>query len=475
MKFPIRLGHKQEELDYNEKSWLLLDTDITPIRYNRGILSSCFSYACDPNCRPYRYLIAILLSCVLGIISYCTEIPGGIQATTIRVMKLDNTQYNMIYTAFTWPDIVMSVLGSITVNRFLGVRVGFIVFTVLLLLGQTLCSIGTYVNSFLVFLLGRVLLGSGTGTSTSIVNSFAVLWFEGKEIAFILSLVRTMSRSGATLALITPQLAYDALDLMVSPYNRLGTTQMVGTVLCFMCVCCAVAVVMLDKRGAKFIGRKPYGQKQISITGILHFPISYWTVVMICSLYYAMIISFTGNGPLFFESKYGLSTVMANLANSLSYTAVIVVAPFLGLLIDFSGYNLLWGLLGVLLAVVSNVILFGGEGSNQLIPFLAAILNSISFTFFGNSMWVCVSFLVPKHQVTTAYGIAMSVYSLTLTITGLIAGVIIEHLGYLVLGILYLSMLCFAICCGVLLSLSELFSEGKKVLNISGKQRRKRT
>ena len=457
----------------DEATWLLLDTNHPRIATNEGVISSFFSYLKDPNHCPYRYAIAILLSFVVGILYYISELPGGLQAAIIRVMRLDDAHYTMIFSAFTWADIVMSLVGSVIVNQYIGIRIGFVLFLTIVFSGQLLCAVGGFVDSFWIFLLGRLIVGCGTGTSISILSSFQILWFGGKEITFIMSIARCFGRIFATLSLFTPQLMYESLTFTISSnFNRLGTTLMVGTVLCMLAVTLGLLVVALDRHGARVIGRKPPKKKKINLFDALRFPLSFWLIASQCSLFYAVTISSSANGPLFIVSKYEMSVDTASIANSLSYASVVIITPIIALAIDYYGYNLVWGLIGLGFAIASNI-LYIVSGPSVFVPFLAATLSSCAYSFFGTAIWVTPGFIVEKHQVTTAYGVSMSVYALSVSLISVISGVIIDKFGYLVLLICNVLMLFFAVLLNLYTFVLDCCAE-KQVLNVSGKTRRKK-
>ncbi len=466
---------KSSKTDYSDDeatTWLLIDTNHPRIAANEGIITSCFSYLKDPNRRPYRYAIAILLSFIIGISTYISELPGGLQAAIIRVMRLDDAHYNMIFSAFTWADIVMSLVGSVIVNQYIGIRIGFVLFLTIRLSGQLLCAVGGFASSFWIFLLGRIIVGCGTGTSISILSSFQILWFGGKEITFVMSIARSFSRSFATLALFTPQLTYESLTFISSNFNRLGTTLMVGTVLCMLAVTFGLLVVLLDRHGARVIGRKPPKNTKINLFDALRFPLSFWLIALQCSLFYAVIISSSANGPLLIVSKYGLSVDMASFANSLSYASIVFITPLVALAIDYYGYNLVWGLVGLGFAIASNI-LFIASGPSLFLPFLAATLSSCGCSFFGTAIWVTPGLIVEKHQITTAYGVMMSVYALGVALVGVISGVIVDEFGYLALLLFNVLILFFAILLNSYLFVLDYCAEDQ-VLNVSGKTRWKK-
>ena len=459
--------------DDEATTWLLLDTNHPRIATNEGIITSCFSYLKDPNHRPYRYAIAILLSFILGISSYTCEVPGGLQAAIIRVMRLDDAHYNMIFSAYTWADIVMSLVGSVIVNQYIGIHLGFIMFLTMIFSGQLLCAVGGFINSFWIFLLGRLIVGCGTGTSISILNSLQILWFEGKEITFIMSISRCFCRLFATLSLFTPQLMYESLTFTISSnFNRLGTTLMVGTVLCMLAVTFGLLVVALDRHGARVIGRRPPKKKNINLIDALRFPLSFWLIAIQCSLFYAITTSSSANGPLFIVSKYELSVDMASIANSLSYASIVFITPFIALAIDYYGYNLVWGLIGIGFAIASNIF-YIVSGPSLFVPFLAATLSSCAYSFFGAAMWVTPGFIVEKHQITTAYGVTMSVLAVGISLVGLISGVIIDEFGYLVLLIFNVLILYFIVLLNLYVFVLDYCAE-VQVLNVSGETRRKK-
>ncbi len=466
---PVNLAG-QAVNDPEETTWLLLDTASIPpgLKDDR---SSCFTVLCNPNRRPYRYTVALFAALIQGVLSFCCDFPAGIQSTMIKVMNLDDTQYNLVFSGMMWPDIVMSILGTVLVDKYLGMRKGIIIFCSIIFIGQLVASIGAYFSSFVILLLGRVLLGCGMGTAYSLCSAFLILWFGGKEITFVMSLGRCFHRLNATLALVAPQLFYDALSRFgLFPSVRHGTTQMLCTLMCLLCVVCATAVAFLDWRGARIIGRKPFPKRDIKIINILTFSTSFWILIAICSVYYAVVSAFTANAPLFFISKYGFSENVANIANSLSYLAIMFVTPFVALFIDLTGYNLIWAVVGILSAITANLIFIFTSDVDIFAPYLAAVFYSFSYTFVGSALWVAPGYLVPKHQLSTAYGTLMSVYALTCTLVNISSGMIVDSLGYLMLTIFYLLVLVVILLLNNYLSLFEIVS-GKRLLNVSGKSR----
>ena len=71
------------------------------------------SCLCDPHQIPYRYIILILLCYIQGTTLYAVEKLGGIENTIIQVMRINATQYNLLFFAYTWPNIILCLIGGI--------------------------------------------------------------------------------------------------------------------------------------------------------------------------------------------------------------------------------------------------------------------------------------------------------------------------------------------------------------------------
>ncbi len=432
------------------------------------------SNCCSPDFRPYRYLICILLSLIEAIFVYSLDFIIGLEPIIIQVMKLSHSQYNLTFSAYSWCDIVMSLVGSILVNKYLGIRLGLVICITIATIGQTAVSFGAYINSFYVVLLGRAVLGCGMGTKTSIVCSLLVKWFYRKEITFVMSINRCCCRLAATMALLTPALIYDFFGFTlteVDPSYRLATTLMMPTLLCLCSVGIGIIVAFLDKHGDKRIIEHSNLKKDLKLTDIIHFPLNLWITALVLGMFYSVSFVNTANAPLFFISKYQYSVLYANIANSLSYTSIIFITPFIGLAIDFTGYNLLWGLIGVSFCITLNLLYVTTDYMISSIPFVSSVLYSLSYSFTATSMWVAVGFFVSSQQAVSAFGITLSIEALSLTIVGSLSGIILELFGYISFYLFHIILLSVVSYLMIYLTVSEV-ATGDRILNISGKTRR---
>ena len=85
------------------------------------------------------------------------------------------------------------------------------------------------------------------------------------------------------------------------------------------------------------------------------------------------------------------------------YIISAAASPFLGILVDKAGLNLFWLNLGILLTLGAHAML-AFLGTAVWIPYLAMVLMGLAYSLLACALWPLVSFIVPEHQLGTAYG-----------------------------------------------------------------------
>ncbi len=426
---------------------------------------------CGPNSTINRYVVCFCGSFISAITMFCYDFLVGLQPVLIKAMSITNTQYNLLFSAPTWCDIVTAIVGSVLVNRYIGIRWGIVACLTVSFIGQLLVSLAAFVNSFETMLIGRIIFGFAFGTLGGIGCSYLMKWFENKEVAFAMSINRCISRLACSFALITPILIYNSLDnLIVTNSYQLGATCLVATGFAVVNIGLGVFLALFDKLCDEKVQEKSSKDKSVEkefrISDIKHFSCSFWIAVVTFSIFYALSYASTANAQGFFINKFEYSIVHANLANSLSYSLIFVISPLIGLCIDCIGYNLAFAFTGSTLMLVSNFMLLT-SGPILFTPLLAVGLYSISYSLFGGAMWVGIGLLSPKKQVTTAYGIASSGFSLCFSLIDSLAGIILDYYGYFFLYLFFIFLLMVISGCLILLLVSEL--SGERVMTKSGK------
>uniref|UniRef100_UPI00358F3B5D lysosomal dipeptide transporter MFSD1 isoform X1 n=2 Tax=Myxine glutinosa TaxID=7769 RepID=UPI00358F3B5D len=434
-------------------------------------LTGCGASAlCDPRRKPHRFLV-LMLMCSLSFGSYfCYDIPAALQTQIKQDMKVNSAQFMQLYAWYSWPNVILCFIGGFLIDRIFGIRLGTIIFSCFVVVGQVLFSFGALLNKYWLMEAARFVFGIGGESLAVAQNTYAVLWFKGRELNLVFGLQLSMARLGSTVNMNIMGPVYDAVEryIGVESYYCLGITFFIGGVTCLFSLACGLILGYLDKRAERILHRKSHGtEKVIKLSDVRYFPLSLWMIVMVCVFYYVAVFPFIGLGKVFFEEKFDFSPTHASAVNSIVYILSAPLSPFFGLIVDLVGKNLMWVLLAVSTTLGSHCLLAFTFWN----PWIAMVIMGCSYSMLACSLWPLVAFVVEPHQLGTAYGCMQSIQNLGLAVVSLGSGAILDMSGYFMLELFFCACLCVALIFALLLYLINLFQGGK--LNLSTRERRK--
>ncbi|XP_072033850.1 lysosomal dipeptide transporter MFSD1-like [Amphiura filiformis] len=424
--------------------------------------------ACNPHRTLHRFLVLILI-CFLSFGSYfCYDNPSALQNQIKDAMEVDTSKFMLLYSLYSWPNVLLCFFGGFLLDRVFGIRLGTVIFSIFIVLGQCIFALGASLNSYNIMLAGRFVFGLGGENLAVAQNTYAVVWFKEKELNMVFGLQLSFSRVGSTLNMNIMKPIYDLTNDAFPPYQRLGIALWVGAGFTIFSLLCGVYLGYLDGRAAKILKREAgsTGEK-IQLRDIKDFPLTLWLMFFICVAYYVAVFPFIGLGIIFFEDKFGFSPAEANAVNSLVYFISAGASPLFGFLVDRFGRNVYWLILGVILTLASHGLL----AFTFLNPFVSMSLMGCAYSILACALWPIVAFIMPEHQLGTAYGFMQSIQNLGLAVVSQVAGLIADKYGYLMLEVFFMACLCVALICGVLLYLVDASRGG--FLNLSTSQREK--
>ena len=122
-----------------------------------------------PSRLPFR-IVALCFMCILsfGVFTslnaehvsgsyFCYDNPAALQDRFMPDLNLTNTQYGLLYSIYSWPNVVLPFLGGYLVDRVLGLRRAAIIFSGFIMVGQIIVAAGAWVNSFPLMVFGRLI------------------------------------------------------------------------------------------------------------------------------------------------------------------------------------------------------------------------------------------------------------------------------------------------------------------------------
>ncbi|XP_063376320.1 major facilitator superfamily domain-containing protein 1-like [Cydia fagiglandana] len=418
---------------------------------------------CHPANRVHRFL-ALMLMCFLCFGSYfCYDTPGALADNFKQDLHLNTSQFALVYSIYSWPNVILCFIGGYLVDRYFGVRLGTIIYMTIVLIGAVIFAAGAYINAFWLMILGRFIFGIGGESLQVVVNNYVVLWFKGKELNMVFGLQLSFSRFGSTVNFWIMGPIYKWVSTYFVGYERLGVALFIAALTCFISLICGLILGWMDHRAEKILGRleESENSEPFHLSDIIHFKSVFWLVSVICVAYYLAIFPFIALGKLFFERKFDFLPQDANTANSMVYLLSAALSPFFGVLIDKTGRNVMW-------VIISNVSTIGAHcllAFTFFNPYIGVVLLGISYSLLAAGLWPLVALIVPENQLGTAYGICQAVQNLGLATVILLAGVIVDKYGYLMLEMFFLGCLFVSLIAAVLVYIVDSANNG--ILNLS--------
>lgn len=114
--------------------------------------------------------------------------------------------FSFLYSIYSVPNIILPFIGGLFIIKF-GSRTMYLVFTILIAIGQFIVACGSQRNSMNVMLIGRVVMGLGGECINTSKNIFIMKWFFKNEVGLPLGISISLMRLGGIASdMISPNL-----------------------------------------------------------------------------------------------------------------------------------------------------------------------------------------------------------------------------------------------------------------------------
>lgn len=423
----------------------------------------------SPKRAPYR-IIGLALMCLLGFGSYfCFDNPGALQDNFRTDLNMSTSKFVLLYSIYSWPNVILCFIGGFLLDSVFGIRLGTIIYMGLTLIGQIIFATGAMINAFWLMMLGRFVFGIGAESLAVAQNSYAVLWFKGKELNMVFGLQLSFARVGSTVNFLVMEPIYNYVSQYYNGPQCIGIVLFIAAYTCVGSMICAVILGLMDKRAERLL-RRGEGQEAepVSLMDVKDFKPIFWLIALICIAYYVTIFPFIALGKVFFERKYEYEPSSANTVNSLVYSISAIASPIMGYMVDKTGKNVTWVFISILLTMVAHGLL----AFTYADPYVCMILMGLAYSMLASSLWPLIALVTPEYQLGTAYGIAQAVQNLGLAIVAILAGLIVDHGGYFMLEMFFLGWLWISLITAAAIWLSDIATSGG-YLNMTPGQREK--
>jgi MFS family permease len=352
--------------------------------------------------------------------------------------------FNMLYTVYSLPNVVLPVFGGALVDRFGAARM-LSLFACMVTLGQLLLSSGVSWRSMPLMLVGRVVFG--LGGESMCVGSNAVLkeWFSGREFAMAMGVQLSVARLGSV------------INNLACPYladrHGIAAPFWVGLLVCLLSLAAALALFALDgahggeERDAARAARARAGEGARDAAGsgppgierggplapacarverscpdVRGFGLSFWLLVVSCVVVYGAVLPFNNVASPFLIHKYYCdgdccagseaqcpaqldAQASAAVVMSIPYTVSALLAPAVGAFVDWIGLKAVLCLSAAVMLFFAHALL----GLTAASPIVPLALIGIGYSLYSAAVWPAVPDVVPDARKGVAFGVVTAV------------------------------------------------------------------
>lgn len=389
----------------------------------------------------WRWLVLFMVSMVLFGSYYVYDAVTPINDFIQSSMGIDNSQYGLLFTLYSLPNLFfLVVFAGILLDR-LGIKKAGILYAGLCVLGSLVTSVAAD-KSFLWMLIGRGIFGFGSEAAILVVNKVIARWFRGKELSFAFGLNITICRLGTFLAMGT--------SAMIR--NRLGSwtwSVWAGTAVMFVTFLLFLVYLAMDRKGAGEEGGDD--EEQVGVVRIIrevrNFGASFWLVSLLCVTFYSAMFPFLSHAPRLLQKEFAMSAEAAGWYTSLASGSTMIFTPLFGLFVDRMGKRGTLMVLGSLLLFPAHLLL----GLTNIHPAVPFVILGVSFSLVPAALWPAVPILVKENYLGTAYGMIGWIQNAGLTLFPWLAGMVVDRAGYLPMQIMFASLGFVGLLCAFFL------------------------
>lgn len=366
-----------------------------------------------PNAPPpatWRWAVLIAISVAMFGNYYAYDAVGPLADSLQRILGFSDTQVGTLNAIYSFPNIVMVLLGGLIVDRF-GTRLSTLVFAIICAIGAAVTAISPL---FPVMATGRLIFGLGAESMIVAITVAIGQWFVGRQLGFAFGLNLSIARAGSYSADMSTTWFKPLYDLGWQPPLWLAAGFAVVSV-----AACAVYYFLEQSASRRFDLRQPAPSDRIVWSDLMRFDRSYWYIVGLCVTFYSVIFPFRSTFAIkYFQHAHGLSLQEAGSMNAYVFLAAIFATPVFGLMVDRVGRRAAFMALGsFLLAAVFPILAYTDASL-----WITTVMIGIAFSLVPAVLWPAVPYLVTPDRLGTAYGLMTMLQNIGMMVVNLAAG-----------------------------------------------------
>ena len=358
----------------------------------------------------FRWAVLLFMSLAMFGNYYTYDAVAPLASMLTKELGFDDTQLGLLNAIYSFPNIVMVLVGGIIVDR-IGPGRATLYFTLVSLVGA---AVTVASNAFPVMALGRLLFGLGAESMIVAITASLGQWFKGRQLGFAFGLNLSIARAGSYAADLSPTWGKALYAQGWRP------ALLISVALMAMASAAAVVYWLLERHAARrYQLDRPAPADRIVWADLVRFDRSYWYIVGLCVTFYSVIFPFRSTFAIkFFQDSYKLTLEEAGTLNGYVFFAAIFVTPLFGLVVDKLGRRSLFMALGSL--ILFPVFLMLAYTRWNL--WISTAMIGVAFSLIPAVLWPSVPYLVGSERLGTAYGLMTMLQNVGLTVFNVAIG-----------------------------------------------------
>ncbi|KAM3139170.1 hypothetical protein pb186bvf_008768 [Paramecium bursaria] len=385
-----------------------------------------------------QHIILILSALVIFGNNYAFDNPQALQDQIIDQLELTVFNYNMLYSIFSLPNIFLTVMGGIYIDKIGGGK-GVMIFSTIVTIAQFIVALGGVFKSFHIMLFGRALFGLASEQLIIAQNVIITSWFKGHQLSKATGIITTLPEISSALNSFFTPLIYEQTQSIAYPLFT-------SVCVCLFSLICAALLMFFDKLRGTHDLSVYQEEKQPTLEEIRLLPITFWYLVLICTLTLGIYTPFMDDISDYYQKKYHFNAVLAGKLIVIPYLVSASSSFFVGRYIDKIGNRRFFLMITCLLFILAQLMFGSLDEGNSTNPnwqsIMPLIIQGFAFTFYSCVTIPAIQYIVDQKFMGTAFGILGMMESLVLFVFPLIAGKIVDladtvSMGYKNMSLFY--------------------------------------
>ncbi len=431
-----------------------------------------------------RWGVLIIVSAAMMFGYFITDVISPLEklimsSTTEGGLGWNSLDYGWFSSAYGWFNVFffMLFIGGIILDK-LGVRLTGVLATSLMIIGTFIkfYAVSDYytVGDFMLFGynsqvwlagIGFAIFGMGVEICGITVSKVIVKWFTGKELALAMGLEMAMARIGTAFALLFSAQIATAYGEISAPvlYGALGLC-----IALLLFITYGVLDYRYDKEAQISNESAEDDNFKLSDVKVIFTSGGFWTIALLCMMFYSAIFPFIKYATNMMASKYGVSQDLAGAIPAMLPFGTMILTPLFGTLYDRIGKGATLMIYGSILLTTVHILFSLPFIDSVGFAVTIMILLGIAFSLVPSAMWPSVPKIIPQKQLGTAYALIFYVQNIGLMLVTMLIGWVIntfsEDVNNLTPGNYVAPMLIFAGLgvCAILLAVRLKMIDKKK-------------